>query len=288
MEKQRKNYFEIFDRHKERYLWLLIVLYLFINNTINATSDWMEATRNGSTPEFSIWEPFAWEYTSVIGTMLILPLALKIFSHFKPHMEKIGKQICIHLSFSLILSILHVTIMVLLRKAIYWVNDRQYDFGNTITEFFYEYRKDLWGYIFMLAIYTAYQFIYSRLKGEASLIDTEENFHNRVAPQHLIVRKLDQEFLVKVDDIEWLESAGNYVNLHSQGRVYPLRSTMAALLERIEQKGFSRIHRSFGVNHNFVSSINNLASGDAEITLNNGVSLTLSRRYKDAFKQKLS
>ena len=33
------------------------------------------------------------------------------------------------------------------------------------------------------------------------------------------MKKLGKEFIVRVDEIEWLESAGNYVNLHVGKRI---------------------------------------------------------------------
>lgn len=127
-------------------------------------------------------------------------------------------------------------------------------------------------------------FVYSRLKGEANLISAESE-QTIQAPAHLLVKKLDREFLVKVADIEWLEAAGNYVNLHSAGRIYPLRATFADLTLRLKDKGFSRTHRSYAVNINQIDSISYQPSGDAEIHLQSGKVINLSRRYKEGFKE---
>ena len=109
-----------------------------------------------------------------------------------------------------------------------------------------------------------------------------------VPPKHFLVKKLDKEFLVKVEDIEWIESSGNYVNLHSNGRIYPLRSTLTKISERLACAHFSRVHRSFAVNHQAIDNISYQGSGDGEITLKGGKRLALSRRYKDEFKKALS
>ena len=150
------------------------------------------------------------------------------------------------------------------------------------------HRKDVWGYVFFLGLYHLFHFVYRRLKGEANLIEAEPT-GNKYAqvPEHLLVKKLDREFLVRVADIEWMESSGNYVNLYSGGRIYPLRSTLAELTDRLRSKGFSRIHRSYAVNHYAIDHISYQPSGDGEIQLKNGHKLNLSRRYKDEFKQKL-
>jgi hypothetical protein len=279
--------FERFDQHQSRYVGLLVVAYLLINNSINATSDWMETTRDG-TPDFAMWEPFLWEYSSAISTLCLLPTLFFIWHKLSARLNNIPKLLVIHALTALIFSICHVALMVLIRNLAYALADSHYDFGPIFREFFYEFRKDAWGYVFFFAIYHLYQSIYRRLKGEANLIGAETQDNKKPStPDHLLVKKLDREFLVKVLDIEWLESSGNYVNLHSGGRIYPLRATLGELASRLADKGFSRIHRSYMVNHNAIEHISYQASGDGEIKLKSGHSLNLSRRYKDEFKQRL-
>ena len=188
---------------------------------------------------------------------------------------------------SVIFSLVHVGIMVGLRKVIFWSQSRHYDFGNVPYELFYEYRKDLWTFVFIIAVIKSYQFIVSRLRGEANLIADGEDTLPENNSDRLLVKKLGKEFIIKVEEIEWLEAAGNYVNLHLHGRIYPTRSTLGKLIEQLEAKGFCRIHRSYGVNLNAIDSITPLSSGDSEVKLVNGTRLNLSRRYKDNLKAQL-
>ncbi|MDF2177457.1 LytTR family DNA-binding domain-containing protein [Aliiglaciecola sp. CAU 1673] len=283
-QQQKATLFERFDRRRHLYLWLAVGLYLLINNGINASSVWMEHNRDGN-PGIALWEPIVWEYTSALSTLILLPLLFSMARRFPPKMTRIGQQILLHFGASLVLSLLHVALMVWMRELIYLMLDNHYQFGPLVREFFYEYRKDAWGYLFFYSLYQIYLFIYSRLRGEAELIGSQQANENQPVPDHLLVRKLDKEFLVKVEDIDYLESAGNYVNLYSGGRIYPLRATLATTLERLQGKGFSRIHRSYGVNHNAIDNIRYLPSGDGEIQLKNGQALSLSRRYKDDFKR---
>lgn len=279
------SFFTRFDQHPKRNLLLLFVIYLLINNSITASSVWMEATRDGNTPGFQLWEPFVWEYSSALSVLLLLPGLIWLYKRFPIRFERLGQFFVVHLLGSLLFAVLHVALMVAMRELVYALMGGNYDFGATGREFFYEYRKDAFGYLFMMGLYHGCVFIYWRLKGEASLVEAQSE-QPQSAPEHLLVKKLDKEFLVKVADIEWLESSGNYVNLHAEGRIYPFRSTLKGLIPRIESRGFSQIHRSYGVNVNKVKSIESLPSGDGEITLLNGQTLALSRRYKDAFKQK--
>lgn len=284
-----KNWFELFNQHKVLYSYLVFALYLLINNGINASSVWMEHHRDPfSTLQW--WEPLLWEYSSAIGTLMMTPFLVWFFNQVPPRFHAVRWQLSLHFIASLIFSIGHISLMVAIRKLVYWSLDRSYNFGPLAREFFYEYRKDVWGYLFIFTMFQLALFVYRRLKGDAMLIgvehieDTAAVSQNTSSPEHFLVRKLDKEFLVKVDDIDWLESSGNYVNLYSKGRIYPLRATLANTVELLQHKGFSRIHRSFAVNHHAIDSISYDPSGDGEISLKSGERLNLSRRFKDEFR----
>ena len=280
------NKLEHFQKYKFRYEVVAILCYFLINAAILATSVVMEANRSGE-PNFELWEPFVWEFSSAISTMLLLRPCVWLLKNYPFDWDKVKVFFAIYLFSSLIFSLAHVSIMVSIRELVYWSQSLDYDFGNIFIEFFYEYRKDLWSFIFILIVMKGYGFIVSHLQGEARpiAVGEEENITQRF--DRLLVKKLGKEFIVKVEDIEWLESSGNYVNLHSKGRIYPTRTTLTQLISQIEEQGFCRIHRSHAVNLNNIDSITPLSSGDSEVKLVNGKVLNLSRRYKDAFKSQL-
>ena len=99
-------------------------------------------------------------------------------------------------------------------------------------------------------------------------------------PERFLVRKLGREFLVAAADIEWLQAAGNYVNLRVRGHDYPLRSTIAGIEAQLDPERFVRIHRSYIVNLGQVTSIEPLDSGDARVHLHDATVLPCSRRYR--------
>ncbi|MBK8186352.1 MAG: LytTR family transcriptional regulator [Cellvibrio sp.] len=106
-------------------------------------------------------------------------------------------------------------------------------------------------------------------------------------PEHLLVKKLGREFLVQTADIEWVEASGNYANLHIKNSVYPMRITMDKL-EKLLPSKFTRIHRSTIVNLEQVRDVQSLNTGDHQVRLHNQTALTLSRRYREAFKSNVS
>jgi len=280
------NKLQHFQKYKFRYEVLIIFCYFLVNSLILATSVIMEANRSGK-PSFQFWEPFVWEYSSAIATMILLPGCVWLLKKHTFHWSNKKAFFAIYLCSAFIFSVAHVGIMVAIRELVYWSQSLDYDFGNIFIEFFYELRKDVWSFIFILMFIKGYSYIVSHLQGEANpiAVGEEENITQRF--DRLLVKKLGKEFIVKVEEIEWLESSGNYVNLHSKGRIYPTRATLTKLIAQIEEQGFCRIHRSYAVNLNNIDSITPLSSGDSEVKLNNGKTLNLSRRYKDAFKSQL-
>jgi hypothetical protein len=279
--------FQHFQKYQAWYETAIVSVYILLNNTINATSMIMEESRNSDTLPFLIWQPFLFEYSSAIGWVLMLPAISWLLDKSPLMSEKFTRTFFIYLSASVVFSLCHITIMVWLRKLVYWTQNLTYEFGDLFFELIYEYRKDLWSFLFFIMAILSYRFIFSRLQGEANSINLGEDKPVSNNIDRLLVKKLGKEFIIKVEDIEWFESSGNYVNLHIQGRVYPMRTTMNNLIQQIENKGFCRIHRCYGINMDAVTSITPLSSGDSEIKLNNGKLLNLSRRYKEDFKLQL-
>ena len=49
--------------------------------------------------------------------------------------------------------------------------------------------------------------------------------------------------IVIAEDVEWIGAAGDYVELHINGRSFLLRETMASLEQRLDPAKFIRIHQ---------------------------------------------
>lgn len=281
-----------FQKYKLRYEIFIFISYFFINSTLLASSEIMEAQRNNASLPFEIWEPFVWEYSSAISTLVLLPFIFMLLRNIPFNWQAIRYSLFQYFVAASVFSLLHVGIMVGLRKLSYFIVQRSYDFGNLGFELFYEYRKDLWSFIFLIIFLQGYRFILARLQGEANPVaQSEDESEGATVSKNidrLLIKKLGKEFIINITDVEWLESAGNYVNLHIDGRIYPTRATLTKLSEQIVDKGFCRIHRSHVINLNFVESITPLSSGDSEVKLTTGKNLNLSRRYKDSFKARLT
>ncbi|MEZ4586631.1 MAG: LytTR family DNA-binding domain-containing protein [Gemmatimonadales bacterium] len=99
--------------------------------------------------------------------------------------------------------------------------------------------------------------------------------------ERFVVRSLGKLRVVELDDIRWIESAGNYVKLHTADGVHLVRGTLRALEQRLDPARFVRIHRSTLVALGAVDRFTPVGHGDYAAVLASGERLTLSRRYRD-------
>lgn len=87
--------------------------------------------------------------------------------------------------------------------------------------------------------------------------------------------------LVRASEVDWVDAAGNYVRLNSNGATFLMRETMSSLEQRLDPKQFMRIHRSTIVNVARIREIRPLQHGEHLVVLDSGQRLTLSRSYRN-------
>lgn len=236
---------------------------------------------------FDWWEPVVWEFSSAAVLFALVPAQLAFERRFPFRSDRWRRVLPWHLLATVPYSLIHVLGMVGLRQVAYDAVGEVYRFGYWPTGLLYEYLKDVRTYALVLGLVYLYRLLLLRLQGEARLLgapDTGPPVEPVERPERFLVRKLGTEFLVSARDIEWLEAAQNYVNLHVRGRVYPLRSTMAGIEERLDPSRFVRVHRSYIVNLDFLVQIDPLDTGDARLVLKDGTRIPCSRRYRHALR----
>jgi two-component system LytT family response regulator len=86
--------------------------------------------------------------------------------------------------------------------------------------------------------------------------------------------------LLPVEQIQWVDAAGDYMCVHANGDTYIMRITMKELCDKLCPPHFQRIHRSTIVNLRAIESVSILPKGEAEICLNGGAKLKVSRSYR--------
>ena len=98
--------------------------------------------------------------------------------------------------------------------------------------------------------------------------------------ERLVVRAGGRILILRVDDVDWIEAAANYVRLHVAGRSYLLRETMVGIASRLDPDRFVRVHRSTIVRIDCIKELEPLFQGDFLIVLRDGSRITSSRGYR--------
>jgi len=104
-------------------------------------------------------------------------------------------------------------------------------------------------------------------------------------PSRFVVRSGGRARFIAVEDVDWIESAENYVCLHAGGESGLLRETMNSLEARLQPQ-FVRIHRALLVNAGRIREITSLGGGEYEILVGLQL-LKSSRRYQRAITRLL-
>ena len=107
----------------------------------------------------------------------------------------------------------------------------------------------------------------------------------RTFPQRLAIRDGAETACVDVDQIDWIDAAGDYMCVHADGNIYVLRGTMKHLEEVLNPETFVRVHRSAIVNRHRVTSMRAHRNGEYFLQLGGDTELKLSRKYKKSIQR---
>jgi len=97
--------------------------------------------------------------------------------------------------------------------------------------------------------------------------------------EQLLVSERGGTRIVRIADIQWIETADNYVVLHTATGSPLLRQTLAGLVDRLGP-GFVRCHRRAAVAVRWIEKVVTLDKGDGELLLRGGARVPCSRQYR--------
>jgi two-component system, LytTR family, response regulator len=105
------------------------------------------------------------------------------------------------------------------------------------------------------------------------------------SPGRLVVRDGGRLAFVDLHQVDWFESDGNYVKVHSAGRGFMMRATMDRIAERVGgQKDFVRVRRSAIVNIRSIANMERYGRSAYLIRLRDGARIISSRHYHAALR----
>ncbi|HKV42356.1 MAG TPA: LytTR family transcriptional regulator DNA-binding domain-containing protein [Blastocatellia bacterium] len=126
-----------------------------------------------------------------------------------------------------------------------------------------------------------------RIRGQ-SLEVISEQLNQMLAALRTPVKHLDRLPIksrgritfMSVEEIDWIEAADNYVQIHSGRQSHLLHATLNSLESKLDSGHFLRIHRSTIVNISRIKELHAMFHGEFRVVLKDATELTSGRRYK--------
>ena len=103
----------------------------------------------------------------------------------------------------------------------------------------------------------------------------------------LVVKSGSSTRFVRVVEIDWIEAAGVYVNLHIAGKQLLYRASLHELCQRLDARRFVRVHRSAIVNIESIVQLEPISHGEFDVVLKNGARTRVSRSYRAQLENRL-
>lgn len=116
-----------------------------------------------------------------------------------------------------------------------------------------------------------------------SLLQTLEsppNYLSRVA-----IRSAAKTYFISLAEVDWMQSAENYVQLHAGAARHLVHVPMQTLHDSLDPAQFLRIHRSYIVNVSRVKEVESVGRGEYVFVLECGERLQSSRTYHALVKR---
>jgi len=97
--------------------------------------------------------------------------------------------------------------------------------------------------------------------------------------ERLSIKSAGRILFLPVDEIDWIEAADNYVQVHVGKTSHLLLATMNSLESRLNPQRFLRIHRSAIINLNRIKELQPMFHGEYRVILRDNTQLTSGRSY---------
>ena len=102
-----------------------------------------------------------------------------------------------------------------------------------------------------------------------------------------LVRNNERYSIVLVDEVEYFESAANYIVAHSATGKHILRKSMTELEEELDPQRFFRVSRGAVVQFRFVVELQTIAAGQYVVMLRSGARVPMTRQLRE-FQERLA
>ncbi len=127
--------------------------------------------------------------------------------------------------------------------------------------------------------------IAKKVAGRSNTKNPEQSSEDALlADRKIAIKDHDSTVLIDIDNIDWVDAAGDYMCVHVKGETLIMRSTLKNLMSRLDPDKFKRIHRSTIVNLDRIVKATPLHKGEYILDLICDQQLKVSRNYREAIK----
>jgi DNA-binding LytR/AlgR family response regulator len=236
---------------------------------VNATS--LIDQRRALGQPIATWQAWVLEGSSFAAWLALLPAVLALASRFAT--RPLWQAAFGHAASCIAVSFAHTALMTALRIVAFDIGGLAYAPSTSLFErVLFEARKDTITYVSILAVFLLARRLVSEpvtvplpTVGELPLIE---------------VRDGSRIVMLRTEEIDWINAAGNYVELHGSFGSELARRTMADIEAELALHGFVRVHRSRLVRRTAIAATETRQSGDFDITLRSGAVIGGSRRFR--------
>lgn len=109
----------------------------------------------------------------------------------------------------------------------------------------------------------------------------------RMMDQQLMVTKEEENYLLDVEKIAYIEAVDRKTFVYTAEDVYESKLKLYEMEERLCRSGFFRVSKNTLVHLRFIKSLKNDVARKLRLTLVNGEQLLVSRQYAEEIKKRL-
>jgi len=131
-------------------------------------------------------------------------------------------------------------------------------------------------------LYTSIEIAFSNyLKSNST--QTDDEVDNYFLKEYLFVKKKYQFEKVRIHDIQWIKSEGNYLEMYCNNeKKYIIRSSFSELFNHISLKSLLQVHKSYAVNFDYIDTVK-----PNEIVINK-TAIPIGKIYRKNIRKKLN
>lgn len=107
-------------------------------------------------------------------------------------------------------------------------------------------------------------------------------------PDRIVVKEAGRIQFVDLEEIEWIKSAGNYLELHTAGETHLIRQSISNMETRLSPAEFVRVHRSVMVRIASIQFIERTSDGNFSLYLKSGQEIKSGKHFKKNLVERIA